>query len=460
MLLLLLPGETPADTLVQAGHRAGHHLVPSTALDAVPDAVIVISPADQPTAKPPAAAAPGGLPVCFLTPDELREPDIALSRAVASMSPPPRPTVRQAVGSGVSHLTPLVTAGGLLTALGYLLGAPHVAAVTLPGWQPVTSPAELLTQLGWLALALVAPVLGAALAHAIAGRHALVPGVVGGAVALVTGAGYLGGLGAGLIAGLAVLGLTRLRPPGAVRGLWTAMVIPAVATAVTGAAAALALAPPLAAFTALLTAWLGTLTAAGGVVVALVAGMLVALDLGGPINKTVYAVAVTGLTGPAATAGAGTSLLAAVMAAGMVPPLAAGVAVLVDRRSTPPERQQGRSALVLGAAFITEGAIPLTTADPVRILPSVVLGSGAAGALTALAGATLPAPHGGLAALGLMEHPIGFVAAVATGTALAAALIIGLRAPRATRAARSIDTWSRRDTDTDHAATGGAPAAT
>jgi PTS system fructose-specific IIC component len=459
VLLLLLPGEAPVDGLVQAAHRAGHRLVPPASLDTTPDAVLVVDAATEfAAAEPgaaPAAAAPSGLPVWHLTPDELRdEPDIALGRAVASVSPSARPTVRTAVGSGVSHLTPLVTAGGLLTAIGYLFGAPHVVTVTLPVWQPVTSPAALLTQLGWLALALVAPVLGAALAHAIAGRHALVPGVVGGAVALVTGAGYLGGLGAGLIAGLAVLGLTRLRPPRAIHGLWAAMVVPAVATAVTGAAVALALAPPLTALTALLTAWLGTLTMAGGVVAGLVAGMLVALDLGGPISKTVYAVAVAGLAapGPVATTGVGTSLLAAVMAAGMTPPLAAGVAALAHRASTPTERHQGRSALVLGAAFITEGAIPLATADPMRVLPSVVLGSGVSGALTALFGATLAAPHGGLAVLGLMAHPAGFVAAVTTGTALATALIVGLRSGGATRTARSIDAWSRRDTEPTPAA--------
>lgn len=449
MQLLLLPGGAPVDELARAAHRAGHHLVLATAPGSVPDAVISVGDSPDPrnqrcADRPPATEHP----TLVVTSDDLRdEPDTVVARA-AALGPTPAPTarpagLRRALAAGVSHLTPLVTAGGLLAAVGYLLGAPHLVQGAAPTWNPSVGPAAMLTQLGWLALSLIAPVLGAAVAHAVAGRPAIAPGVVGGAVALITGAGYLGGLAAGVVAGAVVLAGRRWRPSRSRAGLWYAMLLPMLATAASGLVVALALAQPLAALGTLVTTLLSSLSVTGGLVFGLVAGMLVAIDLGGPVSKTVYTSAVAGLAAGAPNAPA---VMAAVMAAGMVPPLAAGAAALVrPMGSSRQERAQGRTALVLGAGFVTEGAIPLVATDPLRVMPSLLLGSGVSGALAMLLSAGVPAPHGGLAVITLMTNPAGFLIALAAGTAVAAALIIALRSSGATRTGRTVRDWSRRE---------------
>ncbi len=461
MQLLLLPGGAPVDELARAAHGAGHHLVLATAPGSVPDAVISVGDSPDPrnqrcADRPPAAEHP----TLVVTSDDLRdEPDTIVARA-AALVPTPAPTarpagLRRALAAGVSHLTPLVTAGGLLAAVGYLLGAPHLVTTHLGGtapalvqeaaltWNPAAGPAAMLTQLGWLSLSLIAPVLGAAVAHAIAGRPAIAPGVVGGAVALVTGAGYLGGLAAGVVAGAVVLVGRRWRPGRSLTGLWYAMLLPMLATGASGLVVALALAQPLGALATLITTLLSSLSVTGGLVFGLVAGMLVSIDLGGPVSKTVYASAVTGLAAGAPDA---PTVMAAVMAAGMVPPLAAGVAALVrPLRSPGQERAQGRTALVLGAGFVTEGAIPLVAADPLRVMPSVLLGSGVSGALAMLLSAGVPTPHGGIAVITLTANPAGFVIALTAGTAVAATLIIALRSSGATRTGRTVRDWSRRE---------------
>jgi PTS system fructose-specific IIC component len=363
-----------------------------------------------------------------------------VGRAVAAARSPRPPaggasvaaTVRGWLTSGVSYVIPFVTAGGLLIALGYALGghgigeAPPVTegfdGTTVSGW------AALLFQLGGLAFDFLVPVLGGFIAYAVAGRPALVSGFVGGAVAVVTGAGYLGGLVAGLLAGAVVHQLTRWRPPRAVAGTMPALVLPLVGTLVTGAVMWVVVGAPLAAATSGLTSWLNGLSGGNAVALGAVVGLMMAVDMGGPVNKAAYAFAVAGLSTGADTAPV---LMAAVMAAGMTPPLAVALAsTLRPRLFTGSERENGRAAWLLGASFITEGAIPFAAADPLRVIPSLMAGSSVAAALSIALGSSLHAPHGGVFVIGLIGGPVGHLVAVVAGTAVSAALVVALKSVR------------------------------
>jgi len=327
---------------------------------------------------------------------------------------------------GVSYAIPFVVTGGVLLALGYALGGPTVGAeppVTAGfDWLAPTSWAALLHQLGTLTFGLLVPVVGGYVAHAIGDRPALVPGFVGGTVAAQTGAGFLGGL----VAGVVVDRLARWRPPRSVAGLGPVLVLPLAGTLVTGAVMWLVVGTPLAALTTALTSRLGDLSAGSLVLAGATLGLMVALDLGGPINKTAYTFAVAGLaTGTPAAA----TIMAAVMAAGMTPPLAMALAsTLRGSWFTPAERESGRAAWLLGAVYVTEGAIPFAAADPLRVLPSLLAGSTVTGALTAAFGVAAATPHGGIFVLPLIGNPFGYLVAIATGTLVSTAAVLALKA--------------------------------
>ncbi|MHA6627873.1 PTS fructose transporter subunit IIC [Pseudonocardia sichuanensis] len=367
--------------------------------------------------------------------DQDAEGDLAAPR-----SPQPRTAagagtaakIRGWLTSGVSYVIPFVTAGGLLIALGYALGghriseAPPVTegfdATTTSGW------AALLFQLGGLAFDFLVPVLGGFIAYAVAGRPALVSGFVGGAVAVVTGAGYLGGLVAGLLAGAVVYQLTRWRPPRAVAGTKPVLVLPLVSTLITGAVMWVVVGAPLAAATSGLTSWLNSLSGGNAIALGAIVGLMMAVDMGGPVNKAAYAFGVAGLTTGSETAPV---IMAAVMAAGMTPPLAMALAsTLRPRLFTGIERDNGRAAWLLGASFVTEGAIPFAASDPLRVIPSLMAGSSVAGALSIAVGSSLLAPHGGVFVIGLIGGPAGHLLAVIAGTAVSAALVIALKSVR------------------------------
>jgi PTS system fructose-specific IIC component len=353
------------------------------------------------------------------------------------------PTVAAVHGKlmqGVSHAIPFVVTGGVLLALGYALGGPTIGAAPPVSdgfdWLAAASWAALLHQLGTLTFGLLVPVVGGYVAHAIADRPALVPGFVGGTVAAQTGAGFLGGLVAGVLAGVVVGRLARWHPPRAVAGLQPVLVLPLAGTLVTGAVMWLVVGRPLAALTSALTSGLAGLSAGSLVLAGAALGLMVAADLGGPINKTAYTFAVAGLAADAPSAQA---IMAAVMAAGMTPPLAMALATTVGgHRFTPAERQNGRAAWLLGAVYVTEGAIPFAAADPLRVLPSLLAGSAVTGALSAALGAAAATPHGGIFVLPLVGNPLGHLVAIAAGTLVSAAAVLTLKArDRTMRESRS-----------------------
>ena len=331
--------------------------------------------------------------------------------------------------TGVSYVIPFVVAGGLLIALGYTLGGYQIAHAPPVAdgfdWTARASWAALLFQLGGLTFAFLVPVLSGHIAHAIAGRTALAPGFVGGAVAVHTGAGFLGGLVAGLLAGAVIHLLSRRRPPRAVADAMPVLIMPLLGTLITGVIMWVVVGVPIAAVSTALTDWLGTLSGGSVVLLGAIVGLMMAFDLGGPVNKATYTFAVADLATGSPTA---LTTMAAVMAAGMTPPLAMALATgLRGRVFTPAERESGRAAWLLGAVFVTEGAIPFAAADPLRVMPSLMAGSAVTGALSVAAGATSAVPHGGVFVLGLIGHPLGYLAAILTGTMVSAALVIALK---------------------------------
>ncbi|WP_282793658.1 fructose-specific PTS transporter subunit EIIC [Streptomyces sp. CC224B] len=345
--------------------------------------------------------------------------------------------LRKWLMSGVSYMVPFVAAGGLLIALGFAIGgwkidkAPSVAEHFV--WTDHTSWAALLFQTGGLAFAFLVPVLAGYIAYGMADRPGLVPGFVGGSVAVTIEAGFLGGLAAGLLAGAVVMGIQRVRVPAVLRGIMPVVVIPLISSAVVGFLLFLVVGKPIASLQNALTDWLEGLSGANAVILGVILGLMMCFDLGGPLNKVAYAFAVGGLAHP--TDGS-LKVMAAVMAAGMVPPLAMALATTVrGRLFTRTERENGKAAWFLGASFITEGAIPFAAADPVRVIPASMAGGAVTGALSMAFGCTLRAPHGGVFVVPLIGRPLLYLLAVAAGVCVSTAVVILLKSARKAPAA-------------------------
>ncbi|WP_405934667.1 fructose-specific PTS transporter subunit EIIC [Streptomyces longwoodensis] len=338
--------------------------------------------------------------------------------------------------SGVSYMVPFVAAGGLLIALGFAIGgykinkAPSVMDHFI--WTQADSWGALLFQIGGVAFGFLVPVLAGYIAYGMADRPGLVPGFVGGAISLTINAGFLGGLAAGLIAGGVVMAIQRVRIPAALRGIMPVVVIPLISSAIVGFLMFVVIGKPIASAQKAMTDWLGGLTGTNAVLLGALLGLMMCFDLGGPVNKVAYTFATAGI----AVSDPGDSamkIMAAVMAAGMVPPLSMALATTVrGKLFTPTERENGKAAWVLGASFISEGAIPFAAADPLRVIPSSMVGGAITGALSMAFGATLRAPHGGIFVVPLIGNPLLYLVAIAAGVCATTALVVllkGLRKP-------------------------------
>ncbi|MET7757029.1 fructose-specific PTS transporter subunit EIIC [Streptomyces sp. NPDC005389] len=342
--------------------------------------------------------------------------------------------LRKWLMSGVSYMVPFVAAGGLLIALGFAIGgwdidkAPSVTEHF--AWGQTDSWAALMFQIGGLAFSFLVPVLAGYISYGMADRPGLVPGFVGGAIALTVNAGFLGGLVAGLLAGGTVLAIQRVRIPAVLRGIMPVVVIPLLSSIVVGFLMFLVVGKPIASLQKALTDWLSGLSGANAVILGVILGLMMCFDLGGPVNKVAYAFAVGGLANPNEGS---LKVMAAVMAAGMVPPLAMALATTVrGRLFTRTERENGKAAWVLGASFISEGAIPFAAADPLRVIPATMAGGAVTGALSMAFECTLRAPHGGLFVLPLIGNPLLYLLAIVAGTVVSAGVVIllkGLRKP-------------------------------
>ncbi|MGW7407337.1 PTS fructose transporter subunit IIABC [Streptomyces sp. NPDC054833] len=342
--------------------------------------------------------------------------------------------LRKWLMSGVSYMVPFVAAGGLLIALGFAIGgykinkAPSVMDHFV--WTQTGSWGALFFQIGVVAFAFLVPVLAGYIAYGMADRPGLVPGFVGGSIALTINAGFLGGLAAGLIAGGVVMAIQRIDIPAALRGIMPVVVIPLISSAIVGFLMFVVIGKPIASAQKGMTDWLNGLTGTNAILLGALLGLMMCFDLGGPVNKVAYTFATAGIA-VASPSDSAMKIMAAVMAAGMVPPLAMALATTVrGRLFTQTERENGKAAWVLGASFISEGAIPFAAADPLRVIPSAMVGGAVTGALSMAFGATLRAPHGGIFVVPLIGNPFLYLVAIAAGVCVTTALVVILKGMR------------------------------
>ncbi|HGY9608551.1 PTS fructose transporter subunit IIBC [Vibrio harveyi] len=312
--------------------------------------------------------------------------------------------------TGVSHMLPVVVAGGLIIALSFVFG---IEAFKEEG----TLAAALMNIGGGSAFALMIPVLAGYIAFSIADRPGLAPGLVGGMLASSTGAGFLGGIAAGFIAGYAAKFLAdKVKLPQSMEALKPILIIPFVATLFTGLVMIYIVGGPVSGIMNGLTDFLNNMGSDSAVLLGIILGAMMCFDLGGPVNKAAYAFGV-GLLASQTYAP-----MAAIMAAGMVPALGMGLATFIAKNKfEQSEREAGKASFVLGLCFISEGAIPFAAKDPMRVIPSCMAGGALTGALSMLFGAKLMAPHGGLFVL-LIPNAISpvlmYLVAIAAGTAV------------------------------------------
>ncbi|MFK4482226.1 MULTISPECIES: PTS fructose transporter subunit IIABC [unclassified Curtobacterium] len=363
--------------------------------------------------------------------------------------------------TGVSYMIPFVAGGGLLIALGFLLAGYGIALThgddgvnnavfALQHYNLVDLPPEGLRyylgaaafQIGSVSLGFLVAALAGYIAYAMADRPGIAPGFVAGSIAVFMNAGFLGGLIGGLIAGAAAYWIGRIPTWRWLRGLMPVVIIPLFASIIASGLMLLVLGGPIAWLMTQLTEFLNSLSGASAILLGIILGLMMAFDLGGPVNKVAYAFAVAGLGAGTATNVVPFEIMAAVMAAGMVPPLALALAstVLYRKGFTKPERENGKAAWLLGASFISEGAIPFAAADPLRVIPASMVGAAVTGAISMAAGVTSRAPHGGIFVFFAIGDVAMFIVAILAGTIVSALVLVGLkkwvrRAPAADAAA-------------------------
>lgn len=355
--------------------------------------------------------------------------------------------LKKALLTGVSYMIPFVAGGGLLIALGFLFGGYDITAFAdkilaenslfnLPteypelAWGPLGAYlGAVMFKIGALSLGFLVPALAGYIAYALADRPGIAPGFVAGAVAVFMGAGFLGGIVGGLIAGYVAHSIGKLTVPRWLRGLMPVVIIPLVASLVASGLLFVFLGAYIARITVGLNEFLSSLTGASAIALGVILGLMMCFDLGGPVNKVAYAFAVAGLGAASIENQAPWQIMAAVMAAGMVPPLAMALAstVLNKKLFSLAEQENGKAAWLLGASFITEGAIPFAAADPLRVIPASMLGGAVTGAISMAAGVGSKAPHGGIFVFFAIDNFLMFVVAIAAGTVVTAFAIIGLK---------------------------------
>ncbi|WNE98410.1 fructose-specific PTS transporter subunit EIIC [Streptomyces luomodiensis] len=351
--------------------------------------------------------------------------------------------LRKWLMTGVSYMVPFVAAGGLLIALAFAIGGYEIASAKSVAdhfvWTETSSWAALLFQIGSAAFTFLVPVLAGYIAYGMADRPGLVPGFVGGYIATTIKAGFLGGLVAGLIAGAVVMGIQRFKVPAVLRGIMPVVVIPLISSAIVGVLMFVVIGKPIASAQQAMTDWLNSLSGANAIGLGVLLGLMMCFDLGGPVNKVAYAFATGGIAVSDPSAGS-LKIMATAMAAGMVPPLAMALATTVrGRLFTKTERENGKAAWVLGASFISEGAIPFAAADPLRVIPSSMVGGAITGALSMAFDCTLRAPHGGIFVVPLIGQPFLYLVAVVAGTVVSAGLVVFLKGLRKTAKPEAAD---------------------
>ena len=340
------------------------------------------------------------------------------------------PGVYKHLMTGVSHMLPIVVAGGLLIALSFVFG---ITAFKEEG----TMAAALMKIGGASAFALMVPVMAGFIAYSIADRPGLAPGLIGGMLASSIGAGFLGGIAAGFIAGYTAKAIAdNVKLPQTMEALKPILIIPFLASLITGLVMIYVVGTPIASIMKGLTDFLAGMSGANAILLGVILGAMMCFDLGGPVNKVAYVFG-TGLL--ASNPNVPSLPMAAVMAAGMVPAIGMGIATFVARNKfIDSEREAGKASFVLGLCFISEGAIPFAARDPMRVIPSTMAGGALAGALSMLFGCGLMAPHGGLFVLlipGAISNALMYIVAIAAGSALTGLMYAMLKPAQETQTA-------------------------
>jgi PTS system fructose-specific IIC component len=452
--------KTGVDLAVEPQGSSGYKALPADVIDAA-DAVIFAVDVDV---REPQRFA--GKPVVRASVKAgIEHPEQLLAQAVAAASDPHAERVvgagtapaavapaesggariKRILLTGVSYMIPFVAGGGLLMAIGFLLAGYAIASAhgdsgvsnavyTLQHYAVWNLPPEGLVyylgaiafEIGNISMGFLVPALAGYIAFAIADRPGIAPGFVAGAVAVFMNAGFIGGLVGGLIAGYVAYLIGKPAVPRWLRGLMPVVIIPLLASAISSGLMLLILGAPIAWLMERMTEFLNGLTGAGAVGLGIILGLMMCFDLGGPVNKTAYAFAVAGL---AAQTPASFHIMATVMCAGMVPPLAMALAstVLYRRGFTTVERENGAAAWLLGASFISEGAIPFAAADPLRVIPANLVGGAVAGALCMALDVSSRAPHGGIFVFFAIDPIWGFLLALLAGTVVTAVLLVLLK---------------------------------
>ncbi|MBZ8177953.1 PTS lactose transporter subunit IIC [Corynebacterium poyangense] len=358
--------------------------------------------------------------------------------------------IQQAVMTGVSYMIPFVAAGGLLLALGFLVGGSDMAnawKALATGFSPTNLPSHTIVsdgetftfeRSGWLlylgallfasgqmAMQFIVPALSGYIAYALAGRPGIAPGFVGGALSVLLGAGFIGGLVTGIIAGLIAMWIGSWKVPRVISSLMPVVIIPLLSSLSVGLLMFLLLGRPLSMAMDGMQNWLTSMSGSSAAILGIILGMMMCFDLGGPVNKAAYLFATAGLsTGDEASL----KIMAAVMTAGMVPPIALSIATFVRKSLfTPAEQENGKSAWLLGLSFVSEGAIPFAAADPLRVIPAMMTGGAVTGALSMMLGVGTQSPHGGIFVILVIQPQWAFLVALAAGILVSTLTVIALK---------------------------------
>ena len=327
--------------------------------------------------------------------------------------------------NGVSHMLPFVVGGGILIAIAFLIDGLNVDINALPADQrsnfgTITPIAAMFKNIGGVAFGLMLPVLAGFIGMAIGDRPALALGFVGGMLAANGKSGFLGALAAGFLAGYLILGLRKIcdKLPDAIEKLAPVLIYPVVGILIMGLAMNFVVEPIMGGINTGLNNFLSGMGDSSRVVLGLILGGMMAIDMGGPFNKAAY------VFGTAAIAAGNYDIMAAVMIGGMTPPCAIALATLLFKNKfTKEERDAGPTNFIMGLAFITEGAIPFAASDPLHVLPSCIIGSALAGALSMAFHCTLMAPHGGIFVFPVVGNAVMYLVALVAGTVVSALLL-------------------------------------
>ena len=310
--------------------------------------------------------------------------------------------------TGVSHMSPLVVAGGLLIAISFMFGIEAFKDENIAGGLPKA----LMDIGGGAAFHLMIAVFAGYVAFSIADRPGLAVGLIGGMLATTAGAGILGGIIAGFLAGYVVKGLNNvIKLPPSLMSLKPILILPLLGSFIVVLAMIYLINPPVAKIMTALSEWLKSMGDVNAMVLGVIIGTMMCIDMGGPVNKAAYTFSVGMIASQVYTP------MAAAMAAGMVPPIGMAIATWLARsKFTSNQRDAGKASFVLGLCFISEGALPFVAADPLRVIISSVLGGATAGAISMSLGITLQAPHGGLFVVPFVSDPLMYLAAIAIGS--------------------------------------------